>query len=231
MSGGGKGGSQSTSVTIPAWLEEAAQRNIGRAENLAQIGYTPYYGPEVAAMTPMQLAAMQGTNQAAGAFGLGQVDPTAGMPQSQTFAGGVQGYGSGGLYDEALATLQQRAPGQFAALNSPFLNPVTGAPPLAPFGAASMSPAAQPMAGQPMMQSTDGGGAMWSDGMTPAQISAAQANRTFGNAPTGFNYQDTYDQQMAQYTNNPGMAMGGGNNVNQAMSNAGSGSSGMGGGK
>jgi hypothetical protein len=143
MAGGGKGGKQSTSVTVPAWLEQAAQGNLARADELAKIGYTPFYGPDVAAMTPAQVAAMQGTNAASQAFGLGGFDPMAGMPQAQNF-GGMQGYSSGGLYDQALAALEARAPGQFAALRAPFINPVTGAQPASPFGSAP--PAAPGMA-------------------------------------------------------------------------------------
>jgi hypothetical protein len=133
MSGGGKGGSQTTQVKIPAWLENAAKQNIARADELSTIGYTPYYGADVAAMTPQQISAMQGTNQAAAAFGMPTADPMAGMPQAQNF-GGVQAYSSGGLYDQALAELQARRPGQYDALNAPFIDPVTGAGPDAPFG-------------------------------------------------------------------------------------------------
>ena len=122
MAGGGKGGSQSTSVQVPAWLEQAAQGNLARADRAAQIGYTPYYGPEVAAFTPMQQAAMQGTNQAASAFGMAAPAET-GMPQAQTFAGGVQGYSSAPMYEEALAALQQNAPGQYNAIRNMFLDP------------------------------------------------------------------------------------------------------------
>lgn len=121
----GGGGKNTTSVTVPAWLEEAAQRNLGRADELAQIGYTPYYGPDVAAMTPMQMAAMQGTNTAASAFGMPTVDPMAGMPAATNY-GGMPAYSSGGLYDQALAELERRMPGQFAALRAPFIDPVTG---------------------------------------------------------------------------------------------------------
>lgn len=126
MSGGGKGGTTTTEVRIPEWLEAAARGNIGRAESVAGLGYTPYYGPDVAAMTPMQTAAGQGINTAAGAFGLGTTDLSMGMPAPQTFAGGVQGYSSGGLYDEALAELQRRAPGQYNAMTGMFINPITG---------------------------------------------------------------------------------------------------------
>lgn len=141
MAGGGKGGSKSTSVQIPAWLEQAAQGNLARADQAAQIGYTPYYGPEVAAFTPMQQAAMQGTNQAASAFGMAAPTDT-GMPQAQTFAGGVQGYSSAPMYEGALAALQQNAPGQYNAIRNMFLDPQgTGAyTPSTPAPAAPAAP-------------------------------------------------------------------------------------------
>jgi hypothetical protein len=121
----GGGGRNTTEITVPAWLEQAAQRNLGRADELSRIGYTPYYGPDVAAMTPMQVAAMQGTNAAASAFGLPTADPMAGMPAATNY-GGMPAYSSGGLYDQALAELERRMPGQFAALRAPFIDPVTG---------------------------------------------------------------------------------------------------------
>lgn len=147
MSGGGKGGKSTTEVKIPEWLETAARSNIGRAENVAALGPMPYYGPDVAAMTPMQTAAGQGINTAAGAFGLGTADLSMGMPAPQTFAGGVQGYSSGGLYDEALAELQRRAPGQYNAITGMFINPQTGAAPLS-FGSAAQP--LPPMAAAPV---------------------------------------------------------------------------------
>jgi hypothetical protein len=135
MSGGGKGGSQTQQVKIPAWLESAAQSNLDRADALAQIGYTPYYGPDVAALSPMQLAAMQNTGGAASAFGMAApVDAMAGMPQAQQFAGGVQGYSSAPMFEQSLAALQAARPGQYAALQSPFIDPFTGAQPGSPFG-------------------------------------------------------------------------------------------------
>jgi hypothetical protein len=135
MSGGGKGGSQSTSVEIPAWLQGAAQANLAKAGEISKIGYTPYYGPDVAAMTPLQQASISNTNLGASAFGLGGTpSPMAGMPTAQTFANGMQGYSSGGLYDQALAQLAARNPGQFAAIQAPFINPVTGAQPVGVYG-------------------------------------------------------------------------------------------------
>ena len=133
---GGKGGSttQTTQQTIPGYLKEPIKRNIAKAEDLAQIGFTPYMGPEVAAMTPMQQAAMQNTSQAAQAYGLQAAPGQEIMPEPQTFAGGIQGYSSFPMYEQALAELEARMPGQYAALTAPFIDPVTGAEPLSPYG-------------------------------------------------------------------------------------------------
>jgi hypothetical protein len=149
MSGGGKGGSQTTRVKIPEWLETAAKQNLGRADEIAQIGYVPYMGPDVAAMQPGQIAAMQNTGAAANAFGMASPDMMAGMPQAQTFAGGVQGYSSMPLYQQSLDALQAANPGQFAALNAPFIDPQTGARPAYPFAAGGAAPGAAPVPGMP----------------------------------------------------------------------------------
>ena len=125
MSGGGKGGSQSTSVQIPSWLENAARQNLGRANQVSQLGYTPYFGPDVAAMTPMQIAAMQGTNQAASAFGLPTADPMAGMPQAQDY-GGMSAYSSAPMFEQSVAALRANAPGQANAIAGMFIDPITG---------------------------------------------------------------------------------------------------------
>jgi hypothetical protein len=130
MSGGGKGGKSTTEVKIPAWLEAAGKEALRRGQEAASIGYTPYYGPDVAAMTPMQMAAGQGINTAALSFGLPSVaDPMAGMGQPLSY-GGIPAYSSGGLYDQSLAELKRRAPGQYDAITGMFINPRTGAQPL-----------------------------------------------------------------------------------------------------
>ena len=135
MSGGGKGGSSTTSVQIPAWLENAAQQNLARADRVAQIGYTPYFGPDVAAFTPTQEAAMNNTNQAALSFGMAApTSAMAGIPAAQTFAGGVQGYSSAPLYQQSVEALRTNAPGQYNAMSQMFVDPITGAQPMYPFG-------------------------------------------------------------------------------------------------
>lgn len=131
---GGKGGSQTTKVEIPQWLEDAARKNIARGEGVATLGYVPYYGPDVAAFTPMQNAAFENTNSAASAFGLAAPVDSMSMPTARTYANGLSGYSSGGLYDQAVSELKNRRPGQYDAMTGMFINPQTGAQPLSPYG-------------------------------------------------------------------------------------------------
>jgi len=124
---GGKGGSTTSSVEVPQYIEDAAKRNLLRAQDISQIGYTPYYGPDVAALTPMQEASFAGTQELASAFGA----PTAqggvsGMPEAQTFAGGIRGYSSAPLFEESLDEFGRRRPAQKAFIDRMFIDPVTG---------------------------------------------------------------------------------------------------------
>lgn len=121
---GGKGGSQTTQVEIPKYIEDASRANIAQGKEISQIGYTPYYGPDVAAFTPMQAAAMQSAADFGSAFGLTpKMDAMAGMPEVQTFEGGVRGYSSAPLYEQAVAELAARRPGQAALINKQFVDP------------------------------------------------------------------------------------------------------------
>lgn len=124
MGGGGKGGSSSSSAEIPSWIAEPATRNLARAEQIAKIGYQPYYGADVAAFTPAQEAVMQSNIDAAKAFGLVSPDsnlsPTSGMPEPQTFAGGITGYSASPMFNQAVAELKARKPKQSALYNSLF---------------------------------------------------------------------------------------------------------------
>lgn len=224
-SGGGKGGQQSTQVKIPAWLEDAAKQNIARADVLSTIGYTPYYGPDVAAMTPQEIAAMQGTNQAASAFGMPTSDPMAGMPQATNY-GGMQAYSSGSLYDQALAELAAKRPGQYAAMTAPFIDPVTGAAPQAPFGplvSGSSRSSTTPVRTSPTQGSSGSSG-----GSSGGSYSAAR--------PTSGGYTSIRDMFDGGGPRTPGSTFSGGpmsGSLNRiGVKPAGSsGSSGMGGGK
>ena len=121
---GGKGGSQTTQVEVPQYVEDAARANLAQGQEVSKIGYTPYYGPSVAAFSPMQTAAMQNAADFASAFGMApQMDVTAGMPQAQEYAGGIRGYSSAPLYEQAVAELAARRPAQAALIESQFIDP------------------------------------------------------------------------------------------------------------
>lgn len=149
------GGSKSTSVTIPKWLEDAAKAGLARSDAVSRIPYAPYYGPDVAAMTPSQIAAMQGTNRAASAFGQSTVDPMAGMPEAKNYDG-MMAYSSGSGYDAALAELKNRQPGTYNAIMGQFIDPITGEMPAGAAGGAGAS--ADAGANVPMNQQRGGGG-------------------------------------------------------------------------
>ena len=128
---GGKGGKQTSEVTIPQYIEDAARRNLSRADEIAAMGYVPEYGPTVAAFTPMQEAAFRNTADTASAFGLGGGNMSAqdlrgGMDAPTTYAGGVRGYSSAPMYEDMLAQLEANAPGQYDYLRSFSIDPVTG---------------------------------------------------------------------------------------------------------
>jgi hypothetical protein len=127
-SGGGKGGKKEEKTTIPDWVRGPAERNLRRAEQVQQLKYMPYTGPQVAAFNETQNAAMNNNIGAAKAFGL--LDPnstltaTSGMPTPTEFDGGFKGYSSIGLYDQALKELTARDPANMNAYNNLFGNVV-----------------------------------------------------------------------------------------------------------
>ena len=128
-----KGGSTTSTVEVPEYIEDAARRNLTEADKIRRLGFIPEYGPTVAAFTPMQEAAFQGTAQAAGAFGLpgggmSMQDISGGMPAPTTYAGGVRGYSSLPIYEQALEAFGQARPGQKRYAESFFIDPVTGLP-------------------------------------------------------------------------------------------------------
>lgn len=137
------GGSQTSKTEIPAYIEDASKANIARANEIAGIGYTPYYGPDVAAFNGTQQAAFGNTNQMADAFGMAQGQSN--LPQAQTFAGGVQGYSSAPMFEQALEQLRVKQPGQYDAIRAMFINPQTGA-----------APASQPAVQQPITTAVPG---------------------------------------------------------------------------
>jgi len=126
MGGGGKGGSQSTEIQIPAWAERAMQENLRKAQRLGEVGYMPFYGGQVAALDPVQEQLMQKRYDRGAALGLvdSGVDVLAGMPEAQEFDMGdgqtIRGYGSGGLFESARNEFIARNPDQARAFFSEF---------------------------------------------------------------------------------------------------------------
>jgi hypothetical protein len=151
------GGSKSTEVKIPQWLEDAAKAGLARADTVSRIPYAPYYGPDVAAMTPAQIAAMQGTNRAASAFGQSTVDPMAGMPEATNY-NGMMAYSSGSGYDAALAELERRQPGTYNAIMGQFIDPITGAMPAGATAAGGAGASANAGANAQIKPKSGGGG-------------------------------------------------------------------------
>lgn len=109
---GGKGGTTTQAQSIPQYVQDASRENLAQAKIAGQIGYMPYYGPDVAALSPQQEMAMQNTFNAQQAFGMVPQGAqfSTGMPTATDYGGGVRGYGSGNLFDQAVAELQARQP-------------------------------------------------------------------------------------------------------------------------
>ena len=211
---GGKGGSTSSTVTVPQYIEDAARANLAKANEISKIGYTPYYGPDVAAFTPMQRAAFQNTADMAGAFGMAgapidtysatgqrmgnigrstagsafpigmsQQDIMGGMPTPTTYAGGVQGYSSAPMFEQSMAELEVRRPGQYAAINAPFIDFVTGAQPMAPYGTGGADEAAAAGAAYANVNTGPRYGAGGSD--NTGAMTVDEQNASFGLSPSG----------------------------------------------
>ena len=124
---GGKGGTTTSKVEIPEYIEDASKRNLEKADTISELGYVPYYGPDVASFNPTQESAFQNTNDMASAFGMNVPEnPMAGMPEPETFAGGIKGYSSAPMFEESLATLEANRPGQYNAMTDMFIDPQTG---------------------------------------------------------------------------------------------------------
>ena len=141
---GGKGGSTTSTAEIPRWVQGPAERNLDRAEQAAQIGYVPHYGPSVAAFSPMQNQGFANIGAMGQAFGLAptyeaevpveqdgvmgtermplQSQPRMFQPTMQPtdYGNGLQAYSSGPLYDLALEELRARRPDQFNAIEGMF---------------------------------------------------------------------------------------------------------------
>lgn len=121
---GGKGGSRSSEVVLPQFVEDFTKNLAKRGEMVGNLPYAPYSGPDVAAFTPAQVAAMQSTGRAAEAYGIigkGQTplivgDPKAGptfrggFMDATDYGGGIRGHSSLPLFQQSVANLETLAP-------------------------------------------------------------------------------------------------------------------------
>ena len=144
---GKKGGTETQTVKLPREIEQAAKDNLRIADEVSAIGATPYQGNTLAAFAPQQMAAMQGYDQAASAFGMpsavdwqqgdqGQFSAP-GMDNDSMYSaltgmaapemrGGMMGHSPMAAYEDAIARMP---PAQRAAIESFVMNPNTGAGP------------------------------------------------------------------------------------------------------
>lgn len=128
------GGSQTSSVEMPQWLQQASQDAIAQSRETGRIGAITNELPQLAAFNPMQVQAMQNTASGLAAYGGAPagMDVMAGMPPPQEFAGGIMGYSAAPLVEEAIAKFQEKNPMQAALYNQQFVQrgmPQEGATP------------------------------------------------------------------------------------------------------
>jgi len=159
---GGKGGSTTSEVKVPEYIENAAKANLAKADAISRVGYTPYYGADVAAFNPMQQAAFQNTADTANAFGIATptspTDIMGNMGAPTVYADGVTGYSSAPMFQDSVDTLRYLRPAQANLIDSFFVNPNAGFDPYAQFqGRAGGSVMPLSMDAQPAVNTTDYG--------------------------------------------------------------------------
>jgi len=209
---GGKGGSETSEVKVPQYIEDAGKANLAKADLMAQIGPVTNYGPDVAAFSPMQQAAFGNTASAAGAFGMGGGGTgMEGVPAPTEYAGGIQGYSSAPLFEQSMAELKARSPGQYAAINAPFIDPVTGASPGSPYTGSTGMQAEQITGSYPGFNS-GGGGTQNNNNNDPFNIAPSYSNGSGYNSknPTDVSYTGNTPGQMSNASYTPPAFSGGG---------------------
>ena len=128
-SGGGGGGGGKTQ--IPAYLRPYVVDMFNRATNVANQGYTPYMGPDVAAFAPQQVQAMQGAQDWYTQFehpGQAAPDVASQLMPATDFGNGMKGYSSYPGYLQQLSALAAKYPGLSDYIKSMAIDPVTGKP-------------------------------------------------------------------------------------------------------
>lgn len=124
-------GSSSSTTKLPEWYTNYAKPSLELANRVAQTGYRPNVGPEIAAFNPTQVGAMQQGSDWNAAFNTpGQQAPDIQsqlMPTNSSING--QGaYSSFPQYQDMMAKFAELFPGQSDYLKGFSINPQTGAP-------------------------------------------------------------------------------------------------------
>ena len=124
-------GSKSTTVQenkIPAYMEEAGKLAVEEAKKIKEMGYLPYFGPEVAAINPYEQAMAQNVGGMASAFGLAAPAAMDMSGVDTMTSGGVTGYTTAPAYFAALERLKETRPDQYEFFaNLGRFDPITGA--------------------------------------------------------------------------------------------------------
>ncbi len=124
-------GSKSTTVQenrIPRYLEEAGQLAVEEAKKIKEMGYLPYFGPEVAAINPYEQAMAQNVGSMASAYGLAAPAAMSMSGVDTATSGGVTGYTTAPAYFAALERLKETRPDQYEFFaNLGRFDPITGA--------------------------------------------------------------------------------------------------------
>jgi len=109
-----------TKTQLPAWYEDAAKDLIALGKKRSTLGYVPYLGPDVAAITPQQEAGIKGYDAMSSAFGMpaGGAQALSYLPQATEFAGGVKGYSSFPGFEQSMKALKAKYPGIYDYLQS-----------------------------------------------------------------------------------------------------------------
>lgn len=122
------GSSSTTENKIPAYLEEAGQLAVEDAKKIKEMGYLPYFGPEVAAINPYEQAMAQNVGGMASAYGLAAPAAMDMSGVDTATSGGITGYTTAPAYFAALERLRETRPDQYEFFaNLGRFDPITGA--------------------------------------------------------------------------------------------------------
>jgi len=141
---------QATTQTIPPEVTAANAAMLERGQKLADLGYIPYMGVDVAGINPAERAAMENVGQMASAFGLA-APAVSQISAPEVTIGGMTGYSSFPMYEGALERFRETRPDQYGAFAEALgYDPLTGAKVAAPVAApVSAASAAAPLASAP----------------------------------------------------------------------------------